>query len=128
MVSLKSVDALEKFLNARQPGSRTDQHLTRIVIGDEIPEALQKDCEMDLGLVRECVEAKGWELEVFPDFEGTPPSFAIIRIGHTTVTAYLKPVSDEDWGTLNLDAAHEVAIKGPFVRLLHRIKTFFVGD
>lgn len=91
METLKSVDALYKYLNERPLGSLTYRHLTRNDIGDEIQQGLQKDCEMDMELVRKCVEDKGWEFEPFPDWGLTPPHFAIIRAGETTITAYIAP-------------------------------------
>lgn len=91
METLKSVDALYKYLNERPLGSLAYCHLTRTELGDELQDALQKDCEMDILLVRSCAEAKGWEMDIFPDTGNVPPSFAIILAGETTITAYIQP-------------------------------------
>lgn len=90
METLKSVDALYKYLNERPVGTLAYRHLTGPQLGDEIQQGLQKDCEMDMDLVRKCVEDKGWEFEPFPELGG-PPHFVIIRAGETTITAYIAP-------------------------------------
>lgn len=91
METLKSVDALHKYLKERPLGSIAYRHLTGVQLGEDIQQGLQKDCEMDMELVRKCVEDKGWKFEPFPEMGVVPPHFVIIRAGETTITAYIAP-------------------------------------
>lgn len=122
MPTLKSIEALDKYLSERTVGTLAYRHLTGNDLGNELQAALQHDCEMDIQLVRQCVEAKGWKFDVFPISGVASPSFAIIHAGETTITAYVEPQDVNDGDQLT-----PIAQRSKWLQTLDKVKRFFSG-